>query len=83
MIFSTVADMITWALHCSWIHHLLHCLDEFLLMGSLDSNEGTRALSVVLEVLKYLGSLWQGAKQRAHQPMLPFLGYLLTPLHLS
>ena len=33
-IFSAVADMIAWALHCAGVQHQIHYLDDFLFLGA-------------------------------------------------
>ena len=54
-IFSAVADMIAWALHCAGIRHQIHYLDDFLFMGAPNTNEGTSILGTALRVLEDLG----------------------------
>lgn len=54
-IFSAVADIIAWALHCSGIQHQIHYLDDFLFIGALNTDEGRNALAIARRVLEYLG----------------------------
>ena len=49
-IFTAVADMVAWVLHCAGIQHQLHYIDDFLFLGAPDTGEGARALSIALEV---------------------------------
>ena len=54
-IFSTVADMVAWALHCAGIKHQIHYLNDFLFMGVPDTEEGAQGLSIAQTVLQHLG----------------------------
>ena len=77
-IFSAVADMVTWALHCSGICNQIHYLDDFLFMGAPGSNKGARALSIALRVLEYLGVPVAAHKTEGPSTAVTFLG-ILTP----
>ena len=46
-IFSTVADMMVWALHMAGIEHLIHYLDDFLFLIAPQTDEGTRIHSLI------------------------------------
>ena len=54
-IFSAVADMIAWALHCAGIQHQIHYLDDFLFLGAPGTGEAAGALAIALRVLDQMG----------------------------
>ena len=54
-IFSAVADMIAWALHCAGVQHQIHYLADFLFLGAPATGEAGRALGIALRVLEQLG----------------------------
>ena len=53
--FSAVADMIAWVFHCMGIQHQIHYLDDFLFMGTPNTEEAARALAMAIRVLEHLG----------------------------
>ena len=75
-IFSAVADMLAWALHRAGILHLIHYLDDFLLMGAPDTDEGARVLELALTIFECLGI--PVTRLRARLPSSPFWGYYWT-----
>ena len=44
-----------WALHWAGIHNLIHYLDDFLFMGTPDSEEGAHILALALRIFQILG----------------------------
>ena len=76
-IFSAVADMVSWVLHCAGIQHQLHYLDDFLFLGAPDTEEGARALAIALEVLRFLGILVAVHKTEGPATIITFLGILI------
>lgn len=76
-IFSAVADMITWALHCAGIKCQIHYLDDFLFMGAPDTDEGAQALEIALRVLRHLGVPVAVHKTEGPAALLCFLGILI------
>ena len=76
-IFSAVADMVTWALHCSGVRYQIHYLDDFLLLGPPDSGEAARALSIALRVLEHLGLPVAAHKTVGPACCLTFLGVVI------
>jgi hypothetical protein len=52
-IFSAVADVMAWALH--WAGILIHYLDDFLLMGAPNSEEGAQILHLAIRTFQLLG----------------------------
>ena len=76
-IFSAVADMVTWVLHCAGVRHLIHYLDDFLLMGSPNSREGVEALTTAMRILKFLGIPVAIQKTEGPSCCVIFLGILI------
>ncbi len=76
-IFSAVADMIAWALHCAGVRHFIHYLDDFLLMGAPRTEEGARALSITLRVLEFLGVPVATHKTEGPACLIVFLGIII------
>ena len=76
-IFSAVADMVAWVLHCAGIQHQLHYIDDFLFLGAPDTGEGARALSIALEVFQLLGIPVAVHKTEGPATLITFLGILI------
>ena len=76
-IFSSVADMIAWALHCAGIHHQIHYLDDFLILGAPDTSEAGDALAIALWILEYLGIPVAVHKTEGPVCCIIFLGILI------
>ena len=76
-IFSAVADMIAWALHCAGVQHQLHYLDDFLFMGAPGREEAARSLSTALEMVEYLGVPVARPKTEGPSHCITFLGILI------
>ena len=71
-IFTAVADMLAWAIHCEGVRYVFHYLDDFLLLGSPGSLEAEQALSSTLHTFHTLAKRrdWLHAE-------LSFLGILI------
>ena len=54
-IFSTIADALAWALQCARVNNQIHYREDFLLLGSPNSNDRARALTTAIDVLSHLG----------------------------
>ena len=76
-IFSAVADMMAWALHWAGIRHLIHYLDDFLLMGAPNTEEGAHVLAIALRIFDILGIPVAAHKTEGPSPCITFLGILL------
>ena len=76
-IFSAVADMVAWALHWAGIRHLIHYLDDFLLMGAPNTEEGAHILAIALRIFNILGIPVATHKTEGPSPRITFLGILL------
>ena len=76
-VFTAVADMIAWALHCTGIQNHIHYLDDFLLMGAPHTEEATMALSTALNVLDHLGFPVASHKTVGQSHCITFLGIVI------
>lgn len=77
ILFTAVADMITWVLYKGGIRHLLHYLDDFLFFGLPGTKEGAMVRSIALDTLQYLGIPVAPNKSEGPVTCLSFLGVLL------
>ena len=75
-IFTAVADMIAWALHCTGIQNHIQYLNDFLLMGAPYTEEATMALSTALNVLDHLGFPVAMHKAEGPSHCITFLGII-------
>lgn len=73
-IFSALADALAWILHDKGVHHQLHYLDDFLLLGAPQSPMCKRALDLTLMVCQELGVPIAPHKTEGPSPKLTFLG---------
>ena len=76
-IFSAVADMVSWALHCAGIQHQIHYLDDFMFLGAPDTDEAARALCIALRMLDYLGLPVATRKTEGPADCITFLGIVI------
>lgn len=79
-IFSAVADMISWVLHCVGIRHQLHYLDDFLFLGAPNTDEGERALRIALWIFEFLGIPVAVHKTEGPSTCVTFLGILIDTI---
>ena len=54
-IFNAIADFITWVLTCQGVKFHLHYLDNFLLLGAPNSQQGREFLTIAVQTLTRLG----------------------------
>ena len=76
-IFSAVADMIAWALHCAGVQYQLHYLDDFLFMAAPDMQEGQQLLDRASRTLQHLGVPVAFHKTEGPATVVTFLGILI------
>lgn len=69
--------MMAWALHWAGIHHLIHYLDDFLLMGAPRTQEGAHILEIALRML---GVPIAAHKTEGPSTWVTFLGILLDTI---
>lgn len=77
-IFSAVADMIAWSLHCAGIDHLLHYLDDFLFLCAPNTGDGARALALAMKIFDFLGIPVAVHKTEGPATSVTFLGILIN-----
>ena len=76
-LFNAVADFVAWVLVKQGVNHLLHYLDDFLLLVPPHSNQGEVVLRCALQTLKALGIPVAVHKTQGPTPSLVFLGILI------
>ena len=76
-IFTAVADVLAWALHCNGIRYMLHYLDDFLLLGSPGTSEAEQALTLATHTFNTLGVPVANHKKKGPVTELSFLGILI------
>ena len=76
-IFTAVADVLAWALHCNRITYVLHYLDDFLLLSSSGTSEAERALTLATHTFNTLGVPVANHKTEGPATELSFLGILI------
>ena len=55
LIFTAVADAVQWILETQGVNHIMHYLDDYLVMGSPNSPECQRSLETILHCCQRLG----------------------------
>jgi hypothetical protein len=73
-IFNAVADALHWRLQQAGILHILHYLDDFLIVTPPDSPEGHRAMAILNQICATLGIPIAEHKQDGSTVCLVFLG---------
>ena len=76
-IFNAIADLISWVLTCQGVTSHLHYLDDFLLFGEPNSQQGQQSRTVTLLTLESLGIPVATHKTEGPTTMLTFLGILI------
>ena len=76
-IFNAIADLISWVLTCQGVTSHLQYLDDFLLFGEPNSQQGQQSLTVTLLTLESLGIPVATHKTEGPTTMLTFLGILI------
>ena len=79
-IFSAFADFLAWVLNHEGFRHLLHYLDDFLLLGSPNSEEGATSLRILLELFRTLHIPVAAHKTEGPACIIEFLGILIDTL---
>jgi hypothetical protein len=76
-IFNAIADLIAWVLTCQGVKFQLHYLDDFLLLGSPNSQQGRELLTITEHSLTRLGIPIAEHKTEGPATTLTFLGILV------
>ena len=76
-LFNAIADLIAWVLTCQGVKFQLHYLDDFLLLGSPNSQQGSEFLTITEQSLTRLGIPIAVHKIEGPATTLTFLGILV------
>ena len=82
-IFNALAEALEWILKSRGVHHVIHYLDDFLLLGHPNSDECAMALRTTLATCQELGVPLAEDKVEGPAPLLTFLGIELNPMTMS
>ena len=82
-ILSAVAQVLEWILHAQGVHHIIHYLDDFLVLRAPNSPECTAALTITLHTCAELGVPLASDKIEGPTTSLRFLGIQLDSTSLS
>ena len=82
-IFSAVAQALEWILRARGVRHIIHYLDDFLILGAPNSPECANALDITLHTCAELGVPLAPDKIEGPTPSLRFLGIQLDSTSLS
>ena len=78
LIFTAVADAVQWILETQGVNHIMHYLDDYLVMGSPDSPECQRSLETILHCCQRLRVPIAQHKTEGPSTQLVFLGIELN-----
>ena len=78
LIFTAVADAVQWILETQGVKHIMHYLDDYLVMGPPDSPECKRSLDRILDCCQRLGVPIAQHKTEGPSTQLVFLGIELN-----
>ena len=59
LLFNGYADALEWIIRASGVHHILHYLDDFLVLGPPHSGVCLAALEAMISICQSLGVIWQ------------------------
>ena len=76
-LFSSVADVIAWALYHRGVRSQLHYLDDFLFFGAPHTDEARMPLSIVMNTLQKLGIPVATQKTEGPASCVTFLGIIV------
>ena len=79
-IFNAIADALEWHLKSRGIVHLFHYLDDFAILGSPNSNECTRSLTMMWQVCTKLGIPLADHKTEGPATWITFLGIMIDTM---
>ena len=82
-IFNAIAEALEWILRSRGVRHVIHYLDDFLLLGHPNSDECAIALRTTLATCRELGVPLAADKVEGPAPLLTFLGIELNTMTMS
>lgn len=82
-IFNAIAEALEWILRSRGVRHVIHYLDDFLLLGHPNSDECAIALHTTLATCHELGVPLAADKVEGPAPLLTFLGIQLNTMTMS
>ena len=82
-IFNAIAEALEWILRSGGVCHVIHYLDDFLLLGHPNSDECATALRTTLATCRELGVLLAADKVEGPATLLTFLGIELNTMTMS
>ena len=82
-IFNALAEALEWILKSRGVHHVIHYLDDFLLLGHPNSDECAMALRTTLATCRELGVPLAEDKVEGPAPLLTFQGIELNTMTMS
>ena len=80
-IFTALADAIEWIAKNNGIQFIIHYLDDFLLLGAPGSQQCTKSVTTLMEILQQLGMPVAWDKLEGPAPRLTFLGFELDSIN--
>ena len=82
-IFNAIADALAWGLFCNGVPHQLHYLDDFLLLGTPNTGQGSAVLHTALSTFDQLGVPVASHKTEGPATAITFLGVILDSHHFG
>ena len=73
-IFTAVADALQWVVRARGVRYIAHYLDDFIVVGAPGSDEGAKALDLLLDTCRELGVPVAGHKVEGPSTRITFLG---------
>lgn len=83
LIFTAVADAISWAIHCRGIRFFIHYLDDFLFFGTAGTLEAAQAAHTAASIFNELGIPVAEKKTEGPATSLTFLGILIDTVAMQ
>jgi len=82
-LFNILADLLAWIMENAGVSYLIHCLDDYLTMGPLESTRCQQNLDIFLSLCAELGVPLAAEKLEGPMTSLSFLGIILDTKHME
>ena len=82
-LFNILADVLEWMVITKGVSHILHYLDDFLLLGPPTSCKWQQDLDIIIKICKDLGVPLALGKIEGPSTTLPFLGIILDTVAME